>query len=373
MKKLIVIQISLSSWQVKKTFRLRTPRLDEIYNLGIIANIIRLRKLPDGRLKILIQGLIKVRIASYEYTEPYYKVNVERVEQVEVTEPKEVVEAHMRSVRDSLEQVINLGKVLSPDILIMLEEIDDPSRFADLVSANLNLKSKQAQEILEILNPLERLNKINEILNRELQIISYQNKIKNSTTDEISKTQKEYFLREQIKQMKNELGDEEVQDEFGEIRDKILNKKMPEEVEKEALKQLSRLERMHPDSSESSILRSYLEWITDIPWSEESQEVLDLEFSKSVLDEDHFDLHKIKERILEHLSCSNTEGRKSERTYSLFCRTSRSWKTSLGKSIARATGREFVRISLGGVKDESEIRGHRSTYVGALPGRFIQG
>lgn len=356
----------------QKDIQTENPRPDEIYNLGIIANIIRLRKLPDGRLKILIQGLIKVRIASYEHTEPYYKVNVERVEQMEVTEPKEVVEAHMRSVKDSLEQVINYGKVLSPDILIMLEEIDDPSRFADLVSANLNLKSKQAQEILEILNPLERLNKINEILNRELQIISYQNKIKNSTTDEISKTQKEYFLREQIKQMKSELGDEEVQDEFGEIREKIINKKMNHEAEKEALKQLGRLERMHPDSSESSILRSYLEWFTDIPWSEESKEITDLNYAMDVLDKDHFDLSKIKERILEHLAVRSLKGGKVKGPILCFAGPPGVGKTSLGKSIAKATGREFVRISLGGVKDESEIRGHRRTYVGAMPGRFIQ-
>lgn len=356
----------------QKDIQTENPRPDEIYNLGIIANIIRLRKLPDGRLKILIQGLIKVRIASYEHTEPYYKVNVERVEPTEITEPKEVVEAHMRSVKDSLEQVINQGKVLSPDILIMLEEIDDPSRFADLVSANLNLKSKQAQEILEILNPLERLNKINEILNRELQIISYQHKLKDSTTDEISKTQKEYFLREQIKQMKNELGDEEVQDEFGEIREKITNKNMPEEVEKESLKQLVRLERMHPDSSESSILRNYLEWMTDLPWSEESSEITDLNHAMKVLNKDHFDLAKIKERILEHLAVRSLKGGKVKGPILCFSGPPGVGKTSLGKSIAKATGREFVRISLGGVKDESEIRGHRRTYVGAMPGRFIQ-
>lgn len=357
----------------QKDIQTENPRPDEIYNLGIIANIIRLRKLPDGRLKILIQGLLKVRITEYVQTDPYFKVNVEKVEAHEITEPKEVVEAHMRSVRDSLEQVINRGKILSPDILIMLEEIDDPSRFADLVSANLNLKSKQAQEILEIINPLERLNKLNEILNRELQIISYQEKIKNSTTDEISKTQKEYFLREQIKQMKTELGDEEIQDEFVELRNKILNKKMTEEAEKESLKQLTRLERMHPDSSESSILRTYLEWMTDIPWSEESEEISDLEYAMDVLDEDHFELKKIKERILEHLAVRSLKGGKVKGPILCFAGPPGVGKTSLGKSIAKATGREFVRISLGGVKDESEIRGHRRTYVGAMPGRFIQG
>ncbi len=356
----------------QKDIQAESPRPDEIYNLGTVAMIMRMRKLPDGRLKILVQGLAKAKIKSFESSEDFFQVKVEKIEKPEVTETPEVTEALMRNVRNNLEQVINKGKVLSPDILMILEDIHNPSRLADLVASNLNLKVQQAQDILETIHPIERLQKINDILLSELKILDYQNQIKSSTNDEISKTQKEYFLREQIKQMKNELGEDPVQDEFGEIRKKIQDKKMTQEVESECLKQLTRLERMHPDSSESSILRTYLEWMTDIPWTENSQEITDLEHAMKVLNQDHFDLSKIKERILEHLAVRALKGGKVKGPILCFAGPPGVGKTSLGKSIAKATGREFVRISLGGVKDESEIRGHRRTYVGAMPGRFIQ-
>ena len=356
----------------QKDIQAETPSPSEIYELGTVAMIMRMRKLPDGRLKILIQGLAKAKITSFEHSDPFFKVGVERVDNHEVEESQEVVEALMRNVRTNLELVINKSKILSSDILMVLEDIHNPSRLADLVSSNLNLKVQQAQEILETLNPVERLNKINNILNTELQILEYQDKIKDTTSTEISKTQKEYFLREQIKQMKTELGDNETQDEFSEIRDKVINKKMPADVEKETLKQLARLEKMHPDSSESGILRNYMEWMTDLPWSEASDEITDLDHAMSVLDQDHFDLSKIKERILEHLAVRTLKGGKVKGPILCFSGPPGVGKTSLGKSIAKATGREFVRISLGGVKDESEIRGHRRTYVGAMPGRFIQ-
>jgi ATP-dependent Lon protease len=356
----------------QKDISAEAPSPSEIFEMGTVAMIMRMRKLPDGRIKILIQGLSKAKITSFETQEPFFKVKVEKVENQEVTESQTTMEALMRSVRENLEKVISVGKVLSPDILMVLEDIQDPGRLADLVASNLNLKVEEAQSILETLSAVDKLNKINDILSRELEILAVQKQIKSNAKEEISKTQKEYFLREQIKAIKSELGDgEQPQDEFGEMRQKLLAKGMTEEAEEESLKQLGRLERMHPDSSESSILRSYIEWMIDIPWSEASEEKTDLSYAKSVLDKDHFDLDKIKERILEHLAVRSLKGGKVKGPILCFSGPPGVGKTSLGKSIAKATGREFVRISLGGVKDESEIRGHRRTYVGAMPGRFI--
>ncbi len=350
------------------------PTPDEIYEMGTVAMIMRMRKLPDGRVKILIQGLAKARITSFVATEPFYQVKVEKVESQQVTATQSTVEALARTVKENLEKVISLGKVLSPDILMVLEDIQDPGRLADLVASNLNLKVSEAQKVLEILDPVERLGHINQVLVQELEVLVQQAKLKAHNKDDLSKNQKEFFLREQIKAMKQELSDDssDKNDEFAEIREKLVAKNLPADAEKEAFKQLGRLERMHPDSSEASILRSYLEWMADLPWSEESTEVTDLQYAKDVLDEDHFDLEKVKERILEYLAVRSLKGGAAKGPILCFSGPPGVGKTSLGKSIAKATGREFIRISLGGVKDESEIRGHRRTYVGAMPGRFIQ-
>lgn len=358
----------------QKDVAAETPAPSEIYEMGTVAMIMRMKKLPDGRIKILIQGLTKVRIKEFVSTEPFYQVKAERVEVQPVTAAPATVEAIARTVKENLEKVISLGKVLSPDILMVLEDIQDPSRLADLVASNLHLKVTEAQKVLEILDPVERLSYINQILVQELEVLTQQAKLKSFNKEDLAKNQKDFFLREQIKAMKQELNDESADknDEFAELREKLINKKLPTDAEKESLKQLTRLERMHPDSSEASILRSYLEWVIDLPWSEESKEVTDLQFAKDVLDEDHFDLDKVKERILEYLAVRSLKGAKAKGPILCFSGPPGVGKTSLGKSIAKATGREFVRISLGGVKDESEIRGHRRTYVGAMPGRFIQ-
>jgi ATP-dependent Lon protease len=358
----------------QKDITAESPTPSEIYEMGTVAMIMRMRKLPDGRIKILIQGLAKARIKEFIATEPYYQVKVEKVESQQVTAAPSTVEALARTVKENLEKVISLGKVLSPDILMVLEDIQDPARLADLVASNLNLKVSEAQKVLEILDPVERLGHINQVLVVELEVLAQQAKFKSHNKDDLSKNQKEFFLREQIKAMKQELSDDssDKNDEFAEIREKLIAKNLPAEAEKETLKQLSRLERMHPDSSEASILRSYLEWCVDLPWSEESKEVTDLQYAKDVLDEDHFDLEKVKERILEYLAVRSLKGGAAKGPILCFSGPPGVGKTSLGKSIAKATGREFVRISLGGVKDESEIRGHRRTYVGAMPGRFIQ-
>ncbi|MCK6594346.1 MAG: endopeptidase La [Bacteriovoracaceae bacterium] len=359
----------------QKDMKAEAPTPDEIYELGTVAMIMRMRKLPDGRIKILVQGLTKARITDFSQENPYFVCKLAKVSDVAIEESNVAVMALMRSIREQLEKVINLGKVLSPDILMILEDIKDPGRLADLVASNLNLHVAEAQMILEILDPVERLHRINDILSRELEIIAMQSRIKNVAKEEINKTQKEYFLREQIKAIKSELGDEakvESDDEFQEMRDKIKRAQMSEEADKEASKQLARLEKMHPDSSEASILRSYLECLVELPWSKSSVEHIDLDQALSILNEDHFDLFKVKERILEYLAVRQLKGESMKGPILCFSGPPGVGKTSLGKSIAKACGREFVRISLGGVKDEAEIRGHRRTYVGAMPGRFIQ-
>jgi ATP-dependent Lon protease len=348
------------------------PSPDGIYETGTVAMIMRMRKLPDGRIKILTQGLCKARVKKFTQTQPFYEVQVEQIQENN-NEKRSESEAIMRTIKEQLERVISLGKVLAPDIMMVLEDIQDPSRMADLVASNLGLKVSQAQDVLETHDPFMKLQRVNEILNKELEVLSIQAKIRSQTKDEISKSQKDYFLREQMKQIKNELGENDPKgEEMSELREKIMNAKMPPSVEQETLKQLQRLERMHPESSEASMMRTYVEWMIDTPWGKSSQDNLDLDHAMEILDDDHYKLDKIKERILEFLAVRKL---KSDMKGPILCFSGPPGvgKTSLGKSIARALGREFVRISLGGVKDEAEIRGHRRTYVGALPGRIIQG
>jgi ATP-dependent Lon protease len=349
------------------------PSPDGIYETGTVAMIMRMRKLPDGRIKILTQGLCKARVKKFTQTQPFYEVQVDQIQESAVGEKKSEAEALMRTIKEQLERVISLGKVLAPDIMMVLEDIQDPSRMADLVSSNLGLKVSQAQDVLETHDPYAKLQKITELLNKEIEVLSIQAKIRSQTKDEISKSQKEYFLREQMKQIKNELGDNDPKgEEIAELKEKILSAKMPANVEQETLKQLQRLERMHPESSEASMMRTYIEWMIDTPWGKSSTDNLDLDHAKEILDDDHYKLDKIKERILEFLAVRKL---KDNMKGPILCFSGPPGvgKTSLGKSIAKALGREFVRISLGGVKDEAEIRGHRRTYVGALPGRIIQG
>ena len=348
------------------------PSPEGIYKTGTIAMIMRMRKLPDGRIKILTQGLCKATIQEFSQIDPFFEVKIKKIEEPVKEFPTES-EALMRNVREQLEKVIGLGKILTPDILMVLDDINDPGRLADLVASNLGLKVSEAQEILETVDSVERLTKIHEILSKEIEVLSIQAKIRSQAKDEMTKSQKEYFLREQIRAIKTELGDTDVKgEEIGELKEKIMNCKMPPEVETEAMKQLTRLERMHPDASEASMLRTYIDWLVETPWSKHTVDHLDLTRAKNILDDEHFNLTKVKERILEYLAVRKLK-EKMKGPLLCFAGPPGVGKTSLGKSIARALGREFVRVSLGGVKDEAEIRGHRRTYVGALPGRIIQG
>src|SRR5512135_1329287 len=349
------------------------PTPESIYSVGTAAMVMKMLKLPDGRVKILVQGLAKGTIREYIQEKPLFVVRIQRVIEPSVGETSLETEALIRSVKEQSEKVLSLKGILSPDVLAILDQIEEPGRLADLVASNLKLKIEEAQKILEIFNPLQRLKKVNEFLSKEVQVSTMQAKIQSQAREEMSKTQREYFLREQLKAIKAELGEiDEKAQEISELREKIKKAKMPPEVEKEAQKQLNRLDQMHPESAEATIVRTYLDWLVELPWSVSTQDNLDIKKAKQVLDEDHYDLDKIKERILEYLGVRKLK-EKMKGPILCFVGPPGVGKTSLGKSIARALGRKFTRISLGGVRDEAEIRGHRRTYIGSLPGRIIQG
>ena len=349
------------------------PKPEGIHKVGTVAMIMRMLKLPDGRVKILVQGLTKAVIDEYVQLTPTYLVKLTKMKEPPIPEISLETEALMRAVKEQVGKIISMGKVLSPDVILILDSINDPGRLADLVASNLGLKIEESQQILEIVDPLERLNKINEFLNREVQLLTMQVKIQSQAREEMTKTQREYYLREQLRAIQSELGEiDEKAEEITDLKEKIKAAKMPEEVEKESNKQLKRLEQMHPDAAESGVIRTYIEWLAELPWSVATQDNLDLKAAQTVLDEDHYDLEKVKERIVEYLGVRKLK-EKMKGPILCFVGPPGVGKTSLGKSIARALGRKFIRISLGGMRDEAEIRGHRRTYVGALPGRIIQG
>lgn len=347
------------------------PSPDKIYQVGTVAMIMRMLKLPDGRVKILVQGLLKARITEYVEEKPFHTVRVERMVEPSVSDSLET-EALMRTVREQLAKISELGKQISPEVMVILENISDPGSMADLISSNLGLKLSEAQMLLEIEDPIRRLTKVNELLAREHEMLSVQAQIQHAAREEMGKNQKEYYLREQMKAIQHELGDHDGKEELEELRKTIEAAKMPENARKEALKQLGRLERMHGDSGEAGVIRTYLDWLIEIPWSKTTRDSLDIKRAKQILDEDHSYLDKVKERILEFLAVRKLN-KKMKGPILCFVGPPGVGKTSLGKSIARALNRKFVRISLGGVRDEAEIRGHRRTYLGALPGRIIQG
>lgn len=357
----------------QKDLTIENPTPNDLYSVGTICMIMRMLKLPDGRVKILVQGLSKARVLKYIENDAFYLAEIVKFAE-EPPPPMTIeIEALIRNVKDQMEKAMSLGKSILPDVMLIIENLEDPGKLADLIAANLGLKIEYSQEILEMPDPLQRLKKISELLTRELQLLAIQQKIQNAAKGEIDKTQKDYFLREQLKAIQKELGDTDGKtEEIEEFRKKIAEANMPEKVLKEAEKQLKRLEKMHPDSGEAATVRTYLDWLTELPWSKSTEDRLDIALAEQILNEDHYDLEKIKERILEYLSVRKLKP-KMKGPILCFIGPPGVGKTSLGKSIARALGREFVRISLGGVRDEAEIRGHRRTYVGSLPGRIIQG
>ncbi|WP_163336943.1 endopeptidase La [Desulfopila sp. IMCC35008] len=349
------------------------PKEEDLYNIGMVCMVMRTLKMPDGRLKVLVQAMSKASIKEFIRTDPSYQVSVEVIEDLEVEEVTVEVEALMRTVRERTEKIMSLRGILSADLMMIINNIEEPGRLADLVGSNLRLKIVESQAILEETDPVRRLELVNELLSKELEVSTVQAKIQNDAKEEMSRSQREYYLREQLHALQKELGDtDERAQEIEELEAKLKKTRMPKDVRKEAKKQLSRMEMMHPDSSEATIIRTYIDWILDVPWQKSTKDKLDLVEAKKVLDEDHYGLERVKERILEYLAVRKLN-KETKGPILCFVGPPGVGKTSLGQSIARAMGRKFHRLSLGGMRDEAEIRGHRRTYIGAMPGRIVQG
>jgi len=357
----------------QKDERVDEPGPDDLYDVGTVGLIMRMLKMPDGRLKILVQGLSRARVAEFTGQGPGLAARIELLEEQEITELTSEHEAQVRAAKEQSEQIMNLRGVSSPDIMGVLSSVDDPGRLADLVASNLRMKVADAQTILACVDPIERLRLVNAQLAKEVEVAGMQAKIQSMAKEGMDKAQKDYFLREQMKAIRRELGDGgDDAEELEELLEALGKANPPDEVMQEAEKQLKRLGSMHQDSSEATVIRTYLDWIVELPWNRQTRDRLDIKKAEQILDEDHYDLFKVKERILEYLSVRKLNP-KMKGPILCFVGPPGVGKTSLGRSIARALGRKFHRMSLGGMRDEAEIRGHRRTYIGAMPGRIIQG
>jgi len=358
----------------QKQAQTEEPTSDDVYTVGTVAVIMRMLKLPDNRIRILVQGLSRASIESFVQSEPYFRARIKKIEEAPATAEKGLeLEALVRSVKQNLDRAVSLGKAISPEVMVIAGNLDDPARLADLAASNLDLKVDEAQSVLETTKSSDRLRRVNELIVKEINLLTMQQEISTQAKGEMDKSQREYFLRQQLKAIQQELGEgEEISEDIENYRKKVKDKGLPEEAAAEAEKQVKRLERSHPDSAETAIIRTYLDWLTGLPWNLKSEDAVNLSRAQEILDEDHYDLEKIKERILEYLAVHSLK-KSMKGPILCFVGPPGVGKTSLGRSIARALGRKFVRISLGGVRDEAEIRGHRRTYVGALPGRIVQG
>ncbi|HHX87400.1 MAG TPA: endopeptidase La [Firmicutes bacterium] len=355
----------------QKDARIDEPEEDDLYQVGTLAQIKQMIKLPGGTIRVLVEGLNRGKIIRCLFTEPYFTVEVTSVEDDEAKTPE--TEALMRSVLHQFEQYIKMSRKISPEALATVSGIEEPGRLADVIASHLSLKVAQKQEVLEAFPARSRLEKLHEFFSREMEILEIERKINLRVRKQMEKTQKDYYLREQLKAIQKELGEhDERTAEAEEYREKIGKAKFPGEVEEKALKEVDRLEKMPPAAAEAVVIRNYLDWLLELPWSRSTPDRLDLDRAGQILDEDHYGLKKVKERIIEYLAVRQL-AEKLKGPILCLIGPPGVGKTSLAKSIARALERNFVRISLGGVRDEAEIRGHRRTYVGALPGRIIQG
>jgi ATP-dependent Lon protease len=348
------------------------PEQDDLYAVGTVAIIMRMLKLPDGRIRILTQGLSRCRVDKVKGGGQYVTSIVTPITEPMGGENSLEVEALIRNVRGSMDRAASLGKNISPEVLAIIANLDDAGRLADLAASNLELKVEDAQSVLDIEEPIARLRRINDLLSKEIDVLTVQQEINSQARADIDRSQREYFLRQQLKAIQTELGEgNELFEEIEQYRDKILKAKMPETAEEEALRQLKKLERMHPDTAETATLRNWLDIMIELPWAKASKDNLNLKKAERILDEDHYGLERVKERMIESLAVRKL---KEKPKGSILCLVGPPGvgKTSLGRSVARALNRKFVRLSLGGLHDEAEIRGHRRTYVGAMPGRIIQ-
>ncbi len=356
----------------QKDMNVEDPGRDGLYGFGTVALIVRMLKLPDGRMRVLVQGISRARLRDLHDDGKSLTAEAEGVEDREPGELALEGKALVKNVRQKFEQAGKLGKAISNEILVIAENIEEPGKLADIIASNLELKIEDSQSILEETDPLRRLGRVHDFLNYEIEMLNMQNQINLKAQGEMDKNQKEYFLRQQLKAIRKELGEEsEVMEEVNAYLKKLEEARMPEAARKETEKNIDRLRKMHPESAESGVIRTYLDWMFDLPWAAASKDNLNLKRARAVLNQDHYGLEKVKERILEYLSVRklNSQGRGP---ILCFVGPPGVGKTSLGRSIARALNKKFVRISLGGVRDEAEIRGHRRTYVGALPGKIIQ-
>jgi len=351
---------------------IENPEPDDIYTMGTVGRLLRMLKLTDGRVKALVQGVARAKVTRYIRKKSFYRVRIDRIFEQPVEEITIETEAMMRNVREQAEKILSLRGEFSGDIGSILERIEDPGKLADLVASNLKLKIEESQDILEITDPFARLRKVNDLLTRELALSAMQAKIQSDVKDEISKSQRDFFLREQVRAIHRELGElDERGQEVEEYSKKIRQAKMPKPAQEEAEKQLRRMAQMHPDAAETSVVRTYLDWLVGMPWTKSTKDVIDIHRAKAILDRDHYGLQNVKDRILEYLSVRKLNPR-MKGPILCFVGPPGVGKTSLGQAIARAIKRKFVRISLGGIRDEEEIRGHRRTYIGALPGHILQ-
>ena len=358
------------------------PTPEDLYQVGTLCNILRIRKNSDGSVQMLVQAFARARVNEYIKHENYLLATCERIE--EEAGPEVEQKALFRELRDRFESILKEGKYLAPDVAQFVQKLEDPSQFADYIAFHMDFKLADKQKILEQPNVVERLRQVLVLIDSELELVETQRRIQQQVKEEVDKNQREYFLREQMRAIQRELHGEEGLDETEELREKIEALDLPEEARSEVDRELSRLSRMHPDSAEASVVRTYLDWIVSLPWNTRTEDHLDLGQAKQILDEDHYGLEKVKERVLEYLAVRKLRLERAKAgelppeevnkgPILLFLGPPGVGKTSIARSIARSLGRKYVRVSLGGARDESDIRGHRRTYIGAMPGRLIHG